>query len=143
MTIVASLGGEVITRLRVLVGEDGDPSRRGARRVVAKSECSFVCTDFGSLSRCVEQLRLSDEHLRNRPEEMMLWEWQNTYVDDINEQTGGGTVVLGVAWYNEDFFIDHKDAYTNPLHLSKYIAIGIPVGCITVTHWKCVGEGTL
>jgi hypothetical protein len=50
---------------------------------------------------------------------------------------------LGVAWYDEQFFIDKADAYLNPLHLGMYTSIGIEEGAITVSHWKPAGGGSL
>jgi len=134
----------VLTLTRVLVGEDHDPERRGSKQLIAKSECRFVCHDKQTLDRCVEQIKISDEHLRNRPEEMMLWNWQSTYVEvSGDEPNGGGTVVLGVAWYDETFFMERRDSYANPSHLAKYLDIGIPDGAITVTHWKLIDSAVM
>jgi hypothetical protein len=127
---------DTLTLTRVLVGEDQDPRRRGTKKLIAKSECRFVCPDDEILARCVEQIRLSDEHLRSRPADMILWDWQSTYVEKGDEP--GGTVVLGVAWYNETFFNERRDAYANPSHLAKYLNIGLAPGAITVTHWKLI-----
>jgi len=139
-----SLSSEVVTRTLVLQGEDRDPARRGNKKIVARSKCRFTCPDSETLERCVEHIKASDEHLRNRPEEMMLWDWASTYVERTgNEANGGGVVILGVAWYDEAFFEANRDAYLNLSHLSKYLTIGLTNGTISVTHWKFVGSGSV
>lgn len=139
----ASIVPDVILKV-VLAGEDTDPQRRGSKKVVARSECRFVCDDDETIERCIEQLRLSDEHLRNRPEEMMLWDWIATRLEkQAYSDQPGGVVVLGVAWYDLEFFNAKKDAYTNPSHLAKYLGIGLKEGSIQVNHWKHEGGGEL
>lgn len=72
----------------------------------------------------------------------MLWNWTETYVEKaLGDVNPGGTVILGVAWYDKQFFDSRKDAHTNPAHLLKYLDIGIPLGQIKVTHWLFAGEG--
>jgi hypothetical protein len=132
-----------VIRTVVLTGEDLDPDRRGTKKIVARSECRFRCDDDETLNRCIEQLRASDEHLRSRPAEMMLWDWQHTTMEKsaFGDQPGG-VIVLGVAWYDLEFFTDRKDAYTNPSHLAKYLDIGLAPGAIEVSHWRAEGGGT-
>lgn len=138
-----SIAPDVILKV-VLSGEDTDPQRRGSKTVVARSECRFSFDDDAALERCIEQLRLSDEHLRNRPQELMLWDWGATKLERLAySDAPGGVVVLGVAWYDLDFFNAHKDAYTNPSHLAKYLEIGIKPGSVQVSHWKYEGGGAL
>ncbi|MCP4966414.1 MAG: hypothetical protein GY926_14420 [bacterium] len=99
--------------------------------------------DDATLERCVEALRHSDERLRNRPQERMLWDWQLTTIDtELNSDAPGGTISLGAAWYDEEFFDEKKDAYTDPLHLAAYLDIGLESGSISVTHWRYEGGGT-
>jgi hypothetical protein len=101
-----------VTRVRVLVGENNDATRRGGKKLVAWSECTYYCPDTATVERCVEALRESDERLRARPEELMLWDWQSTFFQaDTDNEAGGGTVLLGVAWYDEEFYLDRRDAW--------------------------------
>ncbi len=135
-----------VIKERVLIGEDDDPARRGTKRLVARSECRFACADDATIDRCVEQLRRSDEHLRSRPEEMVLWDWQTTYVERPEpgaSARGGGEVVLGVAWYDLEFFLEKKDTYTDSSHLAKYVDIGLNPGSVRVTHWRLEGAGAV
>jgi hypothetical protein len=109
------------------------------------STCRFACPDPDTLQRCVEAIRKSDEHLRNRPEEMMLWDWQSTFVEMVGNEPDetGATVILGVAWYDEDFFRDKREAHLDSMHRTMYEAIGLTAGSIEVTHWRCEGQTTL
>ncbi|MBX9569403.1 MAG: hypothetical protein K2X77_10940 [Candidatus Obscuribacterales bacterium] len=134
---------KTITRELVLYGTDGQqPSKTKVLKV--RSECRFDCPDQKTLEHCVDQIRISDEHLRNRPEELVLWGWNCTFVERTGEEkNGGGVVILGVNWYDEKFFEEHLDSYMNPSHLAKYLEIGIPKGGITVEHWKLIGNATL
>ncbi|MEU9197875.1 hypothetical protein [Streptomyces hundungensis] len=50
----------------------------------------------------------------------------------------GGTVVFGVAWYDENFFQEKKSTYIKPDHLAMYAHIGAGEGDISVTHWRLV-----
>ncbi len=128
-----------LTRHKVLNGEDNDPMRRGSKTVIARSECTYYCPDAATAERCIESLRASDERLRSRPEEMMLWDWAMTWWEPEPENpNGGGTVLLGVAWYDEAFFQDRKDAWFGAMHQHVYKQIGIPLEDITVTHWKAL-----
>lgn len=137
---VISEGQKVIREL-VLIGEDGDPARRGDKTVIAMSQCRFECPDEETLEQCVAAIRRSDEHLRNRPEEMMLWDWQNTQTErPVDRPNSGGTVILGVAWYDADFFSEKREAHMNEMHRMLYDQIGLPPNSITVTHWSFGGE---
>jgi hypothetical protein len=126
-------------RYLALVGEDRDVARRGEKRLIAVSRCRFDCDDDERLDRCVAAIRRSDEHLRNRPEEMMLWDWQSTYVE-VNPDDGTSCVLLGVAWYDKGFYDAKRDAYMDGLHARLYDAIGIQLDSITVSHWLYAGD---
>ncbi len=132
----------------MLVGEDDDAARRGDKRLVARSECAYYCPDAATVRRCVEALRSSDERLRARPEELMLWDWQSTFLQtDPDNEAGGGTILPdhrgrppepphGVAWYDEAFYLDRRDAWFGALHKRAYATIGVPPENVTVTHWR-------
>jgi len=126
-----------VTRVRVLQGEDADDERRGDKKAIAMSECSYYCPDEQTAITCIEALRDSDERLRSRPEETMLWDWKSTFWEaDPDNENGGGTVRLGVAWYDEEFYADRKVAWFGAMHQRIYKQIGIPMECIEVTHYR-------
>ncbi|MEU8581083.1 hypothetical protein [Streptomyces abikoensis] len=135
MTILET-GASPITRVRVLTGDDADPARKGSKTVIAFSDCRYYCPDAATVERCVDHLRASDERLRSRPEEQMLWDWQCTYFEaDTGNANGGGTVILGVSWYDRAFFDDRRDAWFGAMHTLIYKEIGVPMEDVTVEHW--------
>lgn len=128
---------QAVTRVRVLVGEDEDITRRGTKTLIAWSDCRYYCPDATTVRRCIQALRESDERLRARPEELMLWDWQCTFFQaDPDNTHGGGTVLLGVAWYDEEFYTERRDAWFGAMHKRAYARIGVPLDNITVTHWR-------
>ncbi|MEU3976409.1 hypothetical protein [Streptomyces bacillaris] len=125
-----------VTRVRVLNGEDTDAARRGDKKAVARSECMYYCPDEMTARRCIDALAESDRRLRERPEELMLWDWQATYFEaEQDNPVGGGTVILGVAWYDQEFFDDRRDAWFGRMHQRIYQQLGIPLENIDVSHW--------
>ncbi|WBP92024.1 hypothetical protein [Kitasatospora cathayae] len=69
----------------------------------------------------------------------MLWDWQCTYWEpEPGNPNGGGTVLLGVAWYDPAFFADRRDAWFGAMHQRIYQQLGIPLEDITVTHWSLI-----
>jgi hypothetical protein len=124
------------TRVRVLTGEDADPERRGEKKPIARSDCSYYCPDEDTARLCIQALKESDERLRSRPEELMLWDWKCTYFEpEQDNPNGGGTVLLGVAWYDQAFFDERRDAWFGTMHQRIYAELGIPMDDITVEHW--------
>ncbi|MFC9915363.1 hypothetical protein [Streptomyces sp. NPDC127197] len=140
MTIVKEfLDQGAPTRVRVLNGEDTDASRRGDKKPIARSECMYYCPDEATVRRCIDALEESDRRLRERPEELMLWDWQATYFEaEQGNPNGGGTVILGVAWYDQAFFDDRRNAWFGAMHQRIYQQLGIPLENITVEHWARV-----
>lgn len=99
MTILKEfLAQDAPARVRVLNGEDTDAARRGDKKPVVRSKCTYYCPDEATARRCIEALEESDRRLRERPDELMLWDWQATYFEaEQDNANGGGTVILGVA----------------------------------------------
>ncbi|MEV6304596.1 hypothetical protein AB0M02_34665 [Actinoplanes sp. NPDC051861] len=133
------------TRIQVLTGESSDPARRGDKKVVAFSDCRYVCRDFATLQRCVDAIKASDDKLRARPEDLMLWDWDDTHVqfDNPDEpRLGGGTVFLGVAWYDAEFFIERGGAGFSRMHQVVYKHIGVKPEAITIQHFLAADVAT-
>lgn len=128
---------DAVTRIRVLTGEDDDETRRAAKTPIARSDCRYYCPDAATVTRCIQALHDSDERLRSRPEDLMLWDWQSTFFEpDPGSSAGGGTVLLGVAWYDTEFYEERREAWLGAMHKRAYAAIGVPLEDITVTHWR-------
>ncbi|QEU97396.1 hypothetical protein CP970_17585 [Streptomyces kanamyceticus] len=103
---------------------------------MAFSDCRYYCPDAATVERCIAHLRDSDDRLRSRPEEQMLWDWECTYFEaDPDNRNGGGTIILGVAWYDRPFFDDRRGAWFGAMHNRIYGEIGVPFENITVQHW--------
>lgn len=131
-----------LVRTLALEGTDGYTEATSNKVMVAKTECVISCPTDEILESAIQALRESDEHLRNRPEELKLWEWSDTWVEkDADSTEPGGKVILTVGWYNVEFFEKKKDIYTNPAHLEKYLQIGVFPGSMTVKHWRLDGQG--
>ncbi|TYC08759.1 hypothetical protein FXF65_38220 [Actinomadura syzygii] len=108
---------------------------------MAKSDCSYYCPNAETAQACIEALRASDERLRSRPEEQMLWDWECTWLEpEPGNSAGGGTVILGVAWFDAEFFAERRDAWFGRMHTKIYADLGIPLDDITVTHWTAVPD---
>ncbi|MGW2116332.1 hypothetical protein [Streptomyces zhihengii] len=140
MTILKEfLAQDAPARVRVLNGEDTDAARRGDKKLVVRSKCTYYCPDEATARRCIEALEESDRRLRERPDELMLWDWQATYFEaEQDNANGGGTVILGVAWYDEEFFTDRRDAWFGVMHQRIYKDLGIPLENIEVSHWRLI-----
>lgn len=137
-----TLAAPKFVRTMVLDATDGYDEVTATKVMVAKTECRIPCPTDEILETAIQALRESDEHLRNRPEELKLWNWLDTWVEKpANSAQPGGTVILSVGWFNIDFFEKKKDVYTNPAHLAKYLQIGVLPGSMTVKHWRLDGEG--
>ncbi|AWK12929.1 hypothetical protein DDQ41_15200 [Streptomyces spongiicola] len=103
---------------------------------MTRSECTYYCPDEATGRRVIEALEESDKRLRERPEELMLWDWQATYWEaETDNPNGGGTVILGVAWYDQEFFDERRDAWFGRMHQKIYQDLGIPLENIEVSHW--------
>lgn len=64
----------------------------------------------------------------------MLWDWECTYFEaEPGNPHGGGTVILGVAWFDQAFFDDRRDTWLGAMHTRIYRQLGIPLEAITVT----------
>ena len=130
------------TRIRVLLGESDDPARRGDKQVVAFSDCRYRCEDFATTERVVESIKESDDKLRARPDDLMLWDWDTTFVQFDRPQdpeSGGATVFLGVAWYDPEFFTERGGAGFSHMHKKIYQRIGIAESAITIQHFLHAG----
>jgi hypothetical protein len=124
-------------RFMVLVGEDADAGRRGDKQAIAMSDCRFHCPDGATANKVIEALRDSDEKLRSRPEELMLWDWRSTWFEArLNDPNGAGTVILGVAWYDLEFYTERRGAAFSVMHKRIYEKLGLPLENIEVTHYR-------
>ena len=138
-------GRPVETRYLVLTGEDEDPARRGDKKVIALSHCEYYCPDYATLVKCIESIKESDDRLQQRPEDQMKWDWRTTWVtfhNDADRASAGGTIYLGVAWYDQEFFDDRKVAWFGAMHRHIYKKIGVPLEEVRVAHYLAEDAAT-
>jgi hypothetical protein len=124
---------ERVTRELVLLGDE-TPGRRRDRNVIAKSECEITLPTNDAMQRCIAALKASDEKLANQP--ASRYDWTMTWAEHAPD--GGGKVVFGVHWYDEEFFQEKKDTFLRRDHLAMYANIGTDEGAVSVRHWHSV-----
>ncbi|WP_155253307.1 hypothetical protein [Bradyrhizobium japonicum] len=117
-------------RVQILEGSE-DPSAP-PRKPYARSEVQITFNNERDLRQCVRLLRWSDERLRARPDQRILWDWQMTWRE-------GMTIYFGVNWYNREFFEARKDAFLNPEHQSYYAMFGATADQFKIRH--VISEG--
>jgi hypothetical protein len=100
-------------RVMILAGTEGGKGRKPY--AITKIEIEF--NNETDLRNCVRMLRWSDERLRARPEQMILWDWQQSFRE-------GMKIHFGVAWYDREFFDRRKDAFKEPTHIGYYTMFG-------------------
>jgi hypothetical protein len=138
-TLEDLIPADAVTRVRVLLGDNDSPELRKGRKAIAFSECTYQCPDTDITARCIEALRESDARLRVRHDSMMLWSWNSTWMEPHPED-GTSTIILGVAWYDREFFEERKDAGIGKMHRLIYDEIGVDLADVDVTHWVLGGN---
>ena len=112
-------------RERVMILEGTEGERRRTPYAV-----SHIRIDFDNerdLRNCVRMLRWSDERLRARPDQMLLWEWNRSFRDKMS-------IFFGVAWYDRDFFERRKGAFLESKHVSYYAMFGASPDRFDIRH---------
>lgn len=120
-----------VTRIQVLVGED--PKRIDPPQPLAMSECFFRCSGLPQAAKVIDAINVSDEQLRELHDGLMMWEWNSTWLEERPD--GTAIVILGVAWHDEEFYAERKDAWLGRLHRKIFEEIGISLDDVTVQHW--------
>jgi hypothetical protein len=115
-------------RVMILAGTEGGVSRQP----YAITEIEIEFDNERDLRNCVRMLRWSDERLRARPDQMILWDWRMTYRE-------GMKISFGVAWYEQDFFERRKDAFREPRHAGYYSMFGATAESFKVQHRVLAG----
>ena len=102
-------------RVMILAGTEMEGNRRRKPYAVTKVEISFDNEE--ALRTCVRLLRWSDDRLRARPDQLILWEWASSFREKM-------TIYFGVAWYDREFYEKRKNAFMEPQHANYYAYFG-------------------
>lgn len=97
------------------------------RKPYARTDVTIKFPDEHNLRECVRLLRWSDERLRARLDQLMLWEWEDTYRQDM-------TIHFGVRWFTRAMFEARKDAFKDTRHESYYAAFGAKASDFKTKH---------
>ena len=111
-----------------LLLEGEEDGRRGTKKMVAFSRCTIEFDNEEDLQKCIEALAASDLALRERPEELMLWDWQIT-------TRVGMQIMFGVSWYDLTFYSDRRNAFKDTRHLEQYAKFGASISDFKVQHF--------
>ncbi|HEV7333916.1 MAG TPA: hypothetical protein VGN63_22975 [Flavisolibacter sp.] len=110
---------------RILVLEGSEKVTDKPR--VACSNCEITFANESDLLACIEALKQSDEQMRQRPQEQVLYNWKRTY-------RVGMKLLFGVVWYDREFFERRKEAYKSNLHVSIFERFGIVPENFKIEH---------
>lgn len=130
-TDVLNIAGELVPEIDAVLGnllEQGKKERtmilsgtespeNKTRKPYALTKVEITFDNENDLQRCVRMLRWSDDRLRSRPDQLIMWNWEMAYRKDMS-------INFGVAWYNKEFFEKRKNAFMEPDHASYYSFFG-------------------
>jgi hypothetical protein len=121
---------EVINASDVIVVSPGQALENPlGRKPVAITKVSIQIPDPDNLKKCVAMLQASDIALSLKPDSAYVWEMV-TVVND--------TVHFGVAWYDEQFFLEKKQVYTDVNHFRMFEQFGVTPADFNVQHFAHV-----
>lgn len=112
-------------RVMILAGTESSEGRSRKPYAITNVEIKF--DDEDQLRTCVRLLRWSDDRLRARPDQLLRWEWQRTFREQM-------TIYFGVAWYDKEFFERRKDAFSEPQHAQYYAYFGAKAKDFKIRH---------
>ncbi len=111
---------------RVMILTGTESPRRGTTPY-ARTEVEISFDNERDLRECVRLLRWSDERLRARPEQLLLWECQSTFRESM-------TIHFGVNRYDQDFFERRQEAFREPTHAAYYARFGATPDDFRMSH---------
>lgn len=111
-------------RTKILDGTESAPS---TKEVYANTSVKITFSNERDLRQCVRLLRWSDERLRARPDQRILWNWSTSF-------RLGMTISFGVRWHDKDFFEARKDVFRNTEHSGYYAMFGASADQFEIEH---------
>jgi len=112
-------------RVMILAGTES-PGRKN-RKPYARTKVEIAFDNEADLRRCVRLLRWSDDRLRARLEQLLLWEWESSFRDKM-------VIYFAVSWFDRAFFDARKNAFAEPQHASYYSQFGAKAKDFKIEH---------
>lgn len=106
-----------------------EEGRALGKRAVARSTVQFAITDAEILLRCIEDLRLFAAVLRNRPAAEVHYGWGRITFDRST-----GQISFGLNWYDLDYFMRRRTAYTSRFHAEVLRRFKLSASDLSVSH---------
>ena len=115
--------------LVVTPGAESGRRERHGKKVVAVSLVEVALSSDEDVETCLKYLQESDRRF-----EMALpaspYDWQS-----VRMKRDQHLVRFGVEWYEKDFFIDKKDAYTSSMHAGLFKSFHSSPDKFQVSHF--------
>ena len=112
-------------RVMILPGTES-PGRKN-RQPYARTKVRILFDNEKDLRNCVRLLRWSDERLRARLDQLLLWEWERSFRDKME-------ISFAVSWFDRAFFEARKNAFAEPQHQSYYGQFGAKAEDFKIEH---------
>lgn len=112
---------------RVQILEGSESPDRAHSTPYARTSVKITFSNERDLRQCVRLLRWSDDRLRARVEQMILWDWSVSFRE-------GMTIYFGVNWYDKEFFDARRNAFNDPAHRSYYAMFGASSDDFVMEH---------
>ncbi|HEX8174715.1 MAG TPA: hypothetical protein VF543_06310 [Pyrinomonadaceae bacterium] len=109
----------------VMNGEEDRRPRELRRVAYTRAEITFDSEK--DLSKFLEIIKKTDERLSKVPDSQVMYDWQKI-------RRRGLTVRFGVAWYDEDFYRQRKDAHLSSLHQGVLSQFGVTPESLRIEH---------
>ncbi|EFP97833.1 hypothetical protein [Vibrio caribbeanicus] len=105
--------------------------RKHAPTVIAFTKMKIKFNSLSSLNDCFDELMNSDERLLSIPNDKARYDWHR--VDVIDNE-----IRFGVVWYDEVFFDEKREIYTDPMHSKMLNRFGVAPSDYEVNHYRMV-----
>ena len=109
----------------ILPGEEVRRSKELKRIAITRAEITFNSED--NLNNFFEIIKESDARLSRIPDDQVMYDWQMVYRNDL-------TVRFGVAWYDENYYLEKKDVWRESMHFQVSSKFEISPESVRIEH---------
>ncbi|GAB0152009.1 hypothetical protein [Marinobacterium sp. BA1] len=110
---------------RIYTGEEFRRPKDLQRVAITRVEITF--SSEKNFEKFFSFLKESDDRLSKVPDSEVMYDWQSPIKNGL-------TIRFGVAWYDQDFYIEKKEAYLDKMHENLFKQFGAKVDDIRVEH---------